>query len=244
MRRTSPIWRRSAATRSASRRAALHDPSPDGEARMIRRLEAKYQTDMFTSSQNQVNVLRAMKLKKILGITAFRPDMNKSYAKYFEDCGIGVVAMEGTEFRSARFRTFRREHHLHQEEVPGAPAGRFHLHPGIGSGCARHRGSARAGSRRSGGAADRRPRLGDPAPPARPPADQRLRHPPGDAAGIGWARHQARETAPEAALLAHAPHKVLRHDVLAALGQRRPLVHRARNLCPRPTRPKQRPVAP
>jgi maleate cis-trans isomerase len=75
---------------------------PDGEARMIDGWKQKYQTDMFTSSQNQINVLRAMKLKKILGITAFGPDMNRSYAKYFEDCGIGVVAMEGMEvsFRS------------------------------------------------------------------------------------------------------------------------------------------------
>jgi maleate cis-trans isomerase len=75
---------------------------PDGEAKMIDGWKQKYQTDMFTSSQNQVNVLRAMKLKRILGITAFGPDMNKSYAKYFEDCGIGVVAMEGMEvsFRS------------------------------------------------------------------------------------------------------------------------------------------------
>jgi arylmalonate decarboxylase len=70
---------------------------PDGEARMVDGWKEKYKTDMFTSSQNQVNVLRAMKIKKILGITAFGPDMNKSYAKYFEDCGIGVVAMEGIE---------------------------------------------------------------------------------------------------------------------------------------------------
>ncbi|HEY6257410.1 MAG TPA: hypothetical protein VIY51_16630 [Xanthobacteraceae bacterium] len=75
---------------------------PDGEAKMVEGWKEKYKTDMFTSSQNQVNVLRAMKIKKILGITAFGPDMNKSYAKYFEDCGIGVVAMEGmqVEFRS------------------------------------------------------------------------------------------------------------------------------------------------
>jgi maleate cis-trans isomerase len=75
---------------------------PDGEAKLVDGWKEKYKTDMFTSSQNQVNVFRAMKVKKILGITAFGPDMNKSYAKYFEDCGIGVVAMEGMEvsFRS------------------------------------------------------------------------------------------------------------------------------------------------
>ena len=70
---------------------------PDGEAKMVDTWKEKYKTDMFTSSQNQVNVLRAMKLKHILGITAFGPEMNKAYAKYFEDCGIGVVAMEGME---------------------------------------------------------------------------------------------------------------------------------------------------
>jgi maleate isomerase len=70
---------------------------PEGEAKMLDGWKQKYKTDMFTSSQNQVNVLRAMKIKKILGITAFGADLNKSYAKYFEDCGIGVVAMEGIE---------------------------------------------------------------------------------------------------------------------------------------------------
>jgi maleate cis-trans isomerase len=70
---------------------------PDGEAKLVDGWRQKYQTDMFTSSQNQVNVLRAMKVKKILGITAFGADLNKSYAKYFEDCGIGVTAMEGMD---------------------------------------------------------------------------------------------------------------------------------------------------
>ena len=70
---------------------------PQGEAQKVDGWKQKYKIDMFTSSQNQVNVLRAMKAKKILGITAFGAEMNKSYAKYFEDCGIGVVAMEGID---------------------------------------------------------------------------------------------------------------------------------------------------
>ena len=51
-----------------------------------------------------MNAFRALKVKKILGITSGSggPEMNKVYAKYFEDNGIGVVAMEGmgVEFRS------------------------------------------------------------------------------------------------------------------------------------------------
>jgi maleate cis-trans isomerase len=70
---------------------------PAGEAKMVDGWKQKYKTDMFTSSQNQVNAFRAMKAKTILGITAAGPDLNKSYAKYFEDCGIGVVAMEGMD---------------------------------------------------------------------------------------------------------------------------------------------------
>ena len=70
---------------------------PDGEARLVDGWREKYKTDMFTSSQNQVNVLKAMKIKKILGVTPFGADLNRSYAKYFEDSGIGVVAMQGMQ---------------------------------------------------------------------------------------------------------------------------------------------------
>jgi maleate isomerase len=70
---------------------------PDGEAKLVDTWRHKYKTDMFTSSQNQVNALRAMKIKKIFGVTPFGADLNKSYAKYFEDSGIGVVAMEGMD---------------------------------------------------------------------------------------------------------------------------------------------------
>lgn len=77
---------------------------PAREAEMVDGWKRKYNTDMFTSSQNQVNAFKALKAKKILGITSGSggPDMNKVYAKDFEDNGIGVVAMEGmgVEFKS------------------------------------------------------------------------------------------------------------------------------------------------
>ena len=49
---------------------------------------------------NNCHVLK--KIRKIFGVTYFGADLNKNYAKYFEDCGIGVVAMEGMDvsFRS------------------------------------------------------------------------------------------------------------------------------------------------
>jgi maleate cis-trans isomerase len=68
---------------------------PARETALVDQWKQKYGIDMFTSSQNQVNVLKAMKVKSILGITAFNADLNRSYAKYFQDSGINVVAMEG-----------------------------------------------------------------------------------------------------------------------------------------------------
>jgi maleate isomerase len=77
---------------------------PAREAELVDGWKRKYNTDMFTSSQNQVNAFKALKAKRILGIISGSggPDMNKVYAKYFEDNGIGVVAMEGmgVEFKS------------------------------------------------------------------------------------------------------------------------------------------------
>jgi len=70
---------------------------PDGENKMVEGWKEKYKTDMFTSSQNQVNVLRAMKIKKIFGIAAFGPEQAKVFAKYFEDSGIAVAAMASIE---------------------------------------------------------------------------------------------------------------------------------------------------
>lgn len=77
---------------------------PAREAEMVDGWKRRYQTDMFTSSQNQVNAFRALKAKRILGITSGSggPEMNQVYAKYFADTGFDVVAMEGmgVEFRS------------------------------------------------------------------------------------------------------------------------------------------------
>ena len=77
---------------------------PAREAEMIDGWKRKYNTDMFTSSQNHVNAFRALQTKRILGITSGSggPEMEKVYAKYFEDSGIGVAAMlgMGLEFKS------------------------------------------------------------------------------------------------------------------------------------------------
>jgi maleate cis-trans isomerase len=76
------------------------------EAEMVDGWKRKYNADMFTAPQNQVNAFRALKAKNILGITAGAngADVTKVYAKYFEDSGFSVVAMErlGAEFSSEK----------------------------------------------------------------------------------------------------------------------------------------------
>ena len=76
------------ATRLVSRCAAL--------PKLRRWLEAKIE-DRHVHLVAKVNALRAMKTKKISDATSFGADLNKSYVKYFEDCGIGVAAMEGVD---------------------------------------------------------------------------------------------------------------------------------------------------
>jgi len=56
---------------------------PDSEAKLVDSWKQKYKADMFTSAQNQVNVLKAMKLRKILGMTPFGTDLNNTYTRCF-----------------------------------------------------------------------------------------------------------------------------------------------------------------
>jgi maleate cis-trans isomerase len=100
-----PIYERHLATLAAQRvdLISIEGAPPfmivgrDAETRMVDGWKQKYGIDMFTSSQNQVNVLRALKVRNILGFSGNTADLNRSFAKYFEDSGIGVVAMEGLD---------------------------------------------------------------------------------------------------------------------------------------------------
>ena len=68
-----------------------------GEADLVRSWEEKYKVPIFTSGQNQITALKALGAKSIIGATYFPGDLNKTFAKYFEDAGIEVKAMEGID---------------------------------------------------------------------------------------------------------------------------------------------------
>ena len=67
------------------------------EARIVAEWEKKYKTPVFTSSQNNVTAMRALKVKSIVGATYFTGDINTTFAQYFIDAGFEVRAMDGID---------------------------------------------------------------------------------------------------------------------------------------------------
>ena len=68
-----------------------------GEAKTISGWEKKFKTPMFTSGQNQITAMKAIKAKSFVGATYFPGDINKTFAQYFEDAGFKVKCMDGIE---------------------------------------------------------------------------------------------------------------------------------------------------
>ncbi len=66
-----------------------------GEAEIVRAWEAKYGKPIFTSGISQVEALRALGVKKVLGATYFVGDINQKYSDYFTEAGFEMLGMEG-----------------------------------------------------------------------------------------------------------------------------------------------------
>jgi maleate cis-trans isomerase len=66
-----------------------------GEAEIIQGWEKKYNVPIVTASMTQVEALKALKIKKFVGVTYFTGKINEMFARYFQDAGFDVMAMEG-----------------------------------------------------------------------------------------------------------------------------------------------------
>jgi maleate cis-trans isomerase len=66
-----------------------------GEAKIITDWEARYKIPMVTAAQTQVEALRALNVKKFVGVTYFVNSVNDITKRYFQDAGFEVLAMEG-----------------------------------------------------------------------------------------------------------------------------------------------------
>ena len=68
------------------------------EQEIVKGWEEKYGIPIVTSGMTQSQALRAMKIKKFLGVTYYKDrHLNDMFARYFTDAGFEVVAMEGLQ---------------------------------------------------------------------------------------------------------------------------------------------------
>ncbi len=74
----------------------------EGERRLIRSWRRKYKTPISTVGMNHVRALKALNITRLLGVTYFPGKINDVFARYFEDAGFQVAAMEGMEVDFAR----------------------------------------------------------------------------------------------------------------------------------------------
>jgi len=68
-----------------------------GEAQIIKEWEDRYGVPMFTSGQNHVKALKALKAKSFVGATYFPEKTNDVFTQYFKDAGFKVKAMAGMD---------------------------------------------------------------------------------------------------------------------------------------------------
>lgn len=69
----------------------------DGEAKIVKEWEAEFNTPIVTAAQTQVEALRALGIRKFVGVTYFTGSINDMFTRYFQGAGFDVLAMEGME---------------------------------------------------------------------------------------------------------------------------------------------------
>jgi maleate isomerase len=76
-----------------------------GEQALIRRWEKKYRRPIFTNGMTQVNALRALGAKSLVGASYFPADLNRTFAQYFREAGFRVADMQGIDVPFDRVQT-------------------------------------------------------------------------------------------------------------------------------------------
>ncbi len=68
-----------------------------GETKLVSAWRKKYRTPIFTVAQNHVAALKALGAKRIVGATYFPAKLNEIFARYMQDAGFQVAAMDGID---------------------------------------------------------------------------------------------------------------------------------------------------
>jgi maleate isomerase len=66
-----------------------------GEAKITKEWEAEFKIPIVTAAQTQVEALRALGVKKFVGVTYFVGSINDMFTRYFQEAGFEVLAMAG-----------------------------------------------------------------------------------------------------------------------------------------------------
>jgi len=69
----------------------------EGEAKLLERWEHEYKVPIFTSGTNHVRALKALNIKRFIGVTYFTPEINSHFTRYFKQAGFDVLGMEGVD---------------------------------------------------------------------------------------------------------------------------------------------------
>lgn len=67
----------------------------DFDAELRQTLRAKYGVPVLTATMTQVEALKALGVRRLVGITYFKDDLNPKFARFFEEAGFEVAAMRG-----------------------------------------------------------------------------------------------------------------------------------------------------
>lgn len=65
------------------------------DAELVQTLQGKYRVAVLTATATQVDALKALGVKRLVGVTYFKDDMNPKFARFFEEAGFEVAAMKG-----------------------------------------------------------------------------------------------------------------------------------------------------
>jgi maleate cis-trans isomerase len=76
----------------------------EGEQRILKGWEQEYGLPFFTSGSSCVESLRALGVKRMIGLTYIKGEINDKFGRYFQDAGFDVLTMECVpgEFAMAR----------------------------------------------------------------------------------------------------------------------------------------------
>ncbi|HEV8343753.1 MAG TPA: hypothetical protein VGR30_15385 [Candidatus Binatia bacterium] len=70
---------------------------PEFDRENARRLEKRYGIPVMSTTMAQIEALRLLEVKRLVGLTYFQDDLNPKFAEFFEAAGFEVAAMKGVD---------------------------------------------------------------------------------------------------------------------------------------------------